>query len=323
MTLRKLFKACMLASAVAAGTCAGAQTFPSKPIRILVGYPAGGTSDLQIRAIQEPLQRFLGQPVLVENKVGASGAIATAQVARAAPDGYTLLLPTNIFVIGPNLIKNVGFDPLKEFAPISLTSISPMVLVTHSSVPAGSVREFIDYARKHPGTLEFGSAGASSFGRMATELFARRAGIEMLHVPYQGAAQTTQAIAQGDIKVLISTLTAPLVSFEKEGKVRFLGAATEVSSPLLPGVPLIADVLPGFKTEVWSGIVAPVGTPANVIARLQDAIAKSLALPEVRERYATIGLTPHSSSPKEFSDRLRTEYAEWGTVIREANIKAD
>ncbi|MEO9229797.1 MAG: tripartite tricarboxylate transporter substrate-binding protein [Devosia sp.] len=216
-----------------------------------------------------------------------------------------------------------SFDPLKEFAPVSLTSLSPMVLVTHPSVPAKDLREFIAYAKKNPRKLEFGSAGASSFGRMATELFSRRAGVEMLHVPYQGAAQTTQALVQGDIKVLISTLTAPLVSFEKEGRVRFLGAATEKPNALLPGVPLIGEVLPGFKTEVWSGIVAPAGTPADVIARLQDAMTQALALPEVRERYATIGLTPTSSTPQEFTERLRKEYAEWGAVIREANIKAD
>ena len=216
MKLKKITSLAATALAVVAFTAAGpaaAQGFPSKPIRILVGYPAGGTSDLQIRAIQEPLQKILGQTVIIENKVGASGAIATVQVAKSAPDGYTLLLPTNIFVIGPNLIKDVGFDPVKDFQPISLTSLTPMVVMVNASLPARSVHELIDLAKKQPGSIEYGSAGASSFGRMTTELFSRNAGITMLHVPYQGAAQTTTALAGGDIKVLISTLTAPLVGF--------------------------------------------------------------------------------------------------------------
>lgn len=316
----------LAAAAMAAGIAcaAGAQSaWPSKPIKIVLGNPAGGTQDLQVRALQEPLQKILGQPVVVENRIGASGNVATAYVAQSAPDGYTLFLANNPFVISPNLVKNAGFDPLKDFVPVTLTSLAPMILMVHESVPARSTRELIELAKASPGKFEYGSAGASSFGRMTTELFARRAGVDMLHVPYQGAAQTTTALATGQVKVLVSTLTAPLVGFAKEGKVRMLGVSSPKPSPLLPNVPAIADALPDFSAEVWSGLVAPAGTPAPVVSSLQAAFAQALASPEVRERYAAIGVTPVSSTPDEFAARLRREQADWARVIREANIKAE
>lgn len=311
------------AAAALAALGAAAESFPTKPIRVLVGYPPGGTSDLQIRALQEPLQRLLGQPVVVENRVGAAGGIATNQVAKSAPDGYTLLLPTNIFVIAPNLSRDVGFDPLHDFEPISLTSLSPLVVMVNSQVPVRSISELIAFGKKNPGVLEFGSAGSSSFGRMATELFARRAGIQLVHVPYQGVAPSTAALASGEIKLLISTISPPLAAFEKSGKIRILGVASDKPSTLLSDKPLVSETLPGFVTEVWSGLVAPKGTPKEVIGRLRSAVVTALQMPEVRERYATIGLVPTSSSPGEFDSRLVRESAEWATLIREANIKAE
>lgn len=318
--LLPLLAAC--GAALSFGTHA-AEPYPAKPIRILVGYPAGGTSDLQIRALQEPLQRILGQPVLIENRTGAAGGIATVQVAKAPPDGYTLLLPTNIFVIAPNLSKDVGFDPVADFEPVSLTSLTPLVVMVNAQLPVHSVRELIDHAKKNPGVLEYGSAGSSSFGRMATEMFSRRAGIRLLHVPYQGVAHSTQALAAGDIRVLISTISPSLTGFEKTGRIRILGVASDKPSALLPSTPLVSETLPGFVTEVWSGLVAPKGTPPEVVAKLQAAVATALQMPDVRERYATIGLVPAPSSSAEFGARLRKETGEWATLIKEADIKAD
>ncbi|MDO9435715.1 tripartite tricarboxylate transporter substrate binding protein [Hydrogenophaga sp.] len=297
--------------------------FPTKPITIVIGSPAGGTQDLQARALQEPLQKILGQPIVIENRAGASGNVATVYVARSTPDGHTLFLANNPFVISPNLGANAGFDPVKDFVPVTVISLAPMVLMVHQSLDARSTRELVDLAKASPGKLEFGSAGVTSFGRMTTELFSRLAGVQMLHVPYQGSSQTTTALATGEIKVLVSTLTAPLVGFAKEGKVRILGVSSAKPSPLLPGVPAIADAVPGFSAEVWSGIVAPVGTPPAAVARLQAAFAQALALPEVRERFAIIGVTPSFGPSDEFASRLLRERADWARVIREANIKAD
>lgn len=319
---KRNFLAILMASALAiAGGNAAADTYPDKPIHILVGYPAGGTSDGQIRALQEPLQRILGQPVVVENKTGASGAIATAGVARAKPDGHTLLLPTNIFVIGPNLIDNVGFDPIGQFDPISLTSLTPLVLLVNEKVPAKSVSELISLAKTQPGSLTYGSAGASSYGRMATERFSQMAGIKMQEVPYQGVAKSTLALVSGEIQVLLSSPTATMNSYINEGKIRLLGVASDQQSPLLPDAPLISDSVPGFTAQVWSGLVAPKGTPPAVINKLSGAVAQALATSEAQQRYATIGLTPASSTPEAFSDRLKQEYEEWGVLIKETGLK--
>lgn len=323
MLRRQLLALAACAAAPFAQGAHAAEPYPARPIRIVVGYPAGGTSDLQIRALQEPLQRILGQPVLVENRTGAAGGIATVQVAKAPADGYMLLLPTNIFVIAPNLSKDAGFDPVADFEPISMTSLSPLVVMVNAGLPVRTVQELVDYARSNPGVLEYGSAGSSSFGRMATEMFARRAGIQLLHVPYQGVAHSTQALAAGDIRVLISTASPALLSFEKAGKIRILGVASDKPSALLPTTPLVSETLPGFVTEVWSGLVAPKGTPPDVVARLQAAVATALQLPEVRERYATIGLVPTPTSPAAFQARLQKETAEWAVLLKEAGIKAE
>jgi tripartite-type tricarboxylate transporter receptor subunit TctC len=321
MNKRNFLKIAGASALAAASWNAAADTYPDRPIHILVGYPAGGTSDGQIRALQEPLQRILGQPVVIENKTGASGAIATTAVARAKPDGYTLLLPTNIFVIGPNLIDNVGFDPITQFDPISLTSLTPLVLLVNEKVKATSVNELIALAKKNPGALTYGSAGASSYGRMATENFSKMAGIKMQEIPYQGVAKSTLALVSGEIQVLLSSPTATMSSYVNEGKLRLLGVASDKPSPLLPDAPLIGDSLPGFNAQVWSGLVAPAGTPPAIIRKLSDAVAQALATPEAQKRYSTIGLTPASSTPEAFAQRLKQEYREWGTLIKETGLK--
>lgn len=297
--------------------------FPNRPITIVVPYPPGGTTDVLARVLQEPLQRLLKQPVIIDNKAGASAVLGTKFVAKAPADGYTLLFPNNGLVISPQVSKDANYEPLKDFAPISLVSLQPMVLVVNPAVPAKTVREFIDYAKANPGKLDFATAGSASFGHLATELFSRKAGIEMVHIPYKGQAPTTQAILTGESKVLLSTSSSQMNAFIKEGKVRLLGVSSLEPSPLAPGAPPIADTVAGFNPEVWFGLFAPAGTPRDAVMKLNEAIAKALALPEVKEKFETAGAAATASTPEQLGSRIAEEWATWTRVIREANIKTD
>ena len=297
--------------------------FPTRPITIVVPYPPGGTTDVLARVLQEPMQRFLKQPVIIENKAGASAVLGTKFVAKAPANGYTLLFPNNGLVISPQVSKDADYAPLKDFAPVSLVSLQPMILVVNPSVPAKTVQELIDYAKANPGKLDFATAGPASFGHLATELFSRRAGIQMTHIPYKGQAPTTQAILTGESKLLLSTSSSQMNAFIKDGRVRLLGVSSLQASPLAPGAPPIANTLSGFNPEVWFGLFAPAGTPRDVVAKLNEAIVKALALPEVKEKFETAGAAATGSTPEQLGARITEEYATWTSVIREANIKSE
>lgn len=309
-----------------AGLCgwAAAQSFPSRPIRMIVPYPAGGTTDIMARTLQEPMQKTLGQPIIVENKAGAAGAIGAREVARAAPDGYTILFSNN----GPSsttplLVKDAGYDGLKDFAPISQVSAAPLFVMVNAAVPANDLKSFIDYARKQPNALEYATAGIGSLGHLATELFANTAGIRMVHIPYKGQAPTTNAIVTGEVKVLITTSSGTMNNFIKEGKVKLLAVSSSEPSPLAPGVPTVDSVLPGYRVDIWFGLLAPAGTPPDVIAKLNDAVVKALALPEVQERFRSFGVIAKSSTPAQLGELIADETPRWTRVVREANIKAE
>src|SRR5476649_1025794 len=229
---------------------AAAQGFPSKPIHIVVPYPAGGTTDLMARALQEPMQKTLGQPVIVDNKPGAAGAIGAREVARSTADGYTLLFSNN----GPSsttplLVKDAGYDGLSDFFPVSLVSTAPLFVVVNAAVPANDLKSLIDYARSQPNGLEYASAGIGSLGHLASELFARMAGIKMIHIPYKGQAPTSNAVMTGEVKVLITTSSSTMNSYITAGKVKLLGVSTPEPSALAPGAPVVGSVLPGYKVE--------------------------------------------------------------------------
>jgi tripartite-type tricarboxylate transporter receptor subunit TctC len=316
--------ALVAAATLGASPPASAQgAFPVRPITIVVPYPPGGTTDVLARVLQEPLQRFLKQPIVIENKPGAAAGVGTKYVARAPADGYTLLFPNNGLLIGPLVSKDAGYDPIKDFAPVSLVSVQPMILVVNPTVPVNSVQQLIDYARANPGKLEYATAGAGSFGHLATELFSRRADVRMLHIPYKGQAPTTQAILTGESKVFLSTTSSQMNGFIREGKLRLLGVASLQPSPLAPGATPIAATLPQFNAEVWFGLVAPAGTPRAVVAKINEAVTMALALPEVREKFDTAGAQPATSTPDEFGKRLGDEFGNWTTIIREANIKVE
>jgi tripartite-type tricarboxylate transporter receptor subunit TctC len=313
-----------LAAALLTSGAALAQSgFPSKPIRVIVPYPAGGLSDFQIRAMVEPLGKLLGQPVVVDNRPGASGAIGTQAAATSAPDGHTLVFVNNGFVITPHLNKQAGYDALKNFTAVSLVTTSPMVLVVNNEVPSSTVPEFIEYIKSRPAGIEYGSAGTASFGHMATALFSQATGLNMVHVPYKGEAPMTMALRTGEVKLLITTPSPSMMGAVRDKQLKLLGVACTKPAPLLPGVRQISDTVPGYSAEVWFGLFAPAGTPPEHITRLNDALAKVLAMPEIKEKYAGVGASATHSTPAAFNEITRAESARWGELIARTGLKAE
>ncbi len=308
--------------ALAAPGAGQAQSFPSKPITIVVPYPAGGTTDTLARVMQEPLQKLLGQTIIIENRPGASAIVGTKLVANAPPDGYTLLMPNNALAITPHVSKEGGWT-IKDFAPISMISLQPMVLISNPILPAHNVAQLIDYAKANPGKVEFATSGPASFGHLATELFMRQAGIQMTHIPYKGTAPIAQALLTGEVKVLLSTTTSQMNQYVKEGRLRMIGVASAEPSPLAPGAEPIMKTLKDYQAEVWFGLLAPAGTPKAVITRLNEAVVKVLQMPEMKGKFEMSGAAPAPSTPEQFAARIADENASWSKVVREAGIKAE
>ena len=321
--MRRLFTL-LFAAAIAAPASLLAQGFPGKPIRILVPYPAGGTTDLMARALQEPLQKSLGQPMLIENKPGASGIIAAREVARSTPDGHTLLfINSGIVAVTPYVVKDAGFDSIKDFSPVALVSTAPLMVVVNPAVPASDLKGFIEYVKQQPNPVEFASAGTGSFGHLASELFARTAGLKMTHIPYKGQAPTTNAIVAGEVKMLITTASAAMNGFIASGKLKLLGVTSPEASPLAPGAPPVASALPGYAAETWFGFIAAANTPVDVVGKLNDAINRSLETPEMQKRFAGFGVQARTATPKRVSEMIAEDVARWAPVIRDNNIRAD
>ena len=299
-----------------------AQAFPDKPIRLLIPYAAGGTTDAMARVLQDPLQKALGQPVIVENKAGASGILAAREVIRSKPDGYTLFFVNNGNVaVTPSVVKDANYDGLKDFTSIALVSSAPMVAVVPAALPVNDLRGFVEYAKKNP--VSYASAGVGSFGQLATELFANRAGLKMTHVPYKGQAPTTNAILSGEVQLLITTPSAAMNEFIQQKRIKLLAVTSPEPSPLEPGTPTIASVLPGYAAESWFAIIGPAGMPADVVAKLNDAVTKAVQLPEIQQRFTSFGVIPKTATPKRVSEMTAEEIARWTPVIRDNNIRAD
>jgi len=307
----------------AGAVCAQADNFPSRPITIVVPYPSGGTSDGQVRMIQEKLGKLLGQPVVVENKAGASGAIGAQLVARAKADGYTLLYPNSGLLIAPLLNDKAGYDPLKDFKPITLVTAVPMVLVANKAVPGNSVTDFLQYVRTQPNGVTYASAGTASYGHISSARFAQMAGIKVEHVPYKGEANTTLAVRSGEVQMLLTTPSSAMLGQVQQGNIKLLGVATANPSPLLPGVPTLNKTVPGFTSEIWFGLLAPAGTPDNVVAKINAAIKTVMADPAIREKLQPTGAMPQTSTPAEYAKLMKDEYAQLREVISKYGIKAE
>ena len=299
-----------------------AQGYPDKPIHLLIPYAAGGTTDIMARVLQEPLQKSLGQPIVVDNKPGASGIIAAHETIRAKPDGYTLFFVNNgNLAVVPKVVKDANYDGLKDFTSVALVSGAPMVAVVPASLPVNDLRGFIAYAKTH--SISYASAGVGSFGQLATELLASRAGLKMTHVPYKGQAPTTNAVIAGDVQLLVTTPSAAMNDFIATKRLKLLAVTSPEPSPLEPGTPTIASVLPGYAAESWFAIVGPAGMPADVVAKLNEAITKALQIPEVQQRFTSFGVIVRTASPKKLAEMTADEITRWTPVIRDNNIRAE
>ena len=299
-----------------------AQAWPSKPVRIVNGFAAGGPSDLLSRAVAEKLQAAWGQPVLVEARTGANGNIAMEYVAKAPADGYTLLtIPAGNAVVLPHLNAKLPYDPLKDFAPITMLGTVPNVLVVGPQVPAKDLKELVALAKSQPGRLSFASPGVGATPHMAGELLKAVAGLDMLHVPYKGTTPAIADVMGGQVTMFFSQMSNAL-PLARQGKVRALGVASLQRHPAVPDIPTIAEQgYPGFEATAWYGLVGPAALPGDIVARVAADATKALQMPDVRERLAALGVDPVGGTPKEFDQRLRAEYARWGELIRKAGIK--
>jgi tripartite-type tricarboxylate transporter receptor subunit TctC len=302
---------------------ASAQGFPGKPVRIVVPFPPGGGTDVVARTVAPKMQEILGQTVLIENRAGAGGNIGTDFVAKAPADGYTLLVASAATAINNTLAKNPGWELTKDFAPVVLLVLNQSLLAVHPSVPAANLRELIALAKAKPGQLTFASYGNGSSAHLIGELFKMTAGVDLLHVPYKGAAPAVNDLLGGQVSMLFADVAA-ILPHAKAGKVRPLGIGSARRFGGLPDVPTIAEAgVPGFEGGGFLGLVAPAGTPRDVVNALNAAAVKSLAMPDVNERLNALASPPVGESPEYFGRFLRGEIDKWARVIRAGNIKAD
>lgn len=308
---------------VAAGDAAAQSSFPEKPIRVVVGFPAGSQADAATRLLSQKLSETLGKPVLVENVPGAAGNIATERVAKAAADGYTLASAVNAQIIINPRLYDLPFDPAKEFAPISQVYLSPNVLVVHNAVPAKSVKELLALARARPGDLTFATGGSGSSPHLAGALFKSMAGVDIREIPYKGVVAAMPDLLGGRVMMMFSVIAVALPSV-RDGKLRALAVTSLKRSPALPEVPTVDESgVRGFEVTTWGGLLAPTGTPAMIVRKLHQETIKALAQPDLRGKFGDLGLETIGNSPDEFATVIRAEGPKWGKRLREAGIKVD
>jgi tripartite-type tricarboxylate transporter receptor subunit TctC len=306
--------------ALAPSTSRAQDPYPTRPVTIIVPWAPGGSTDILARAVAEPLQRSLGQPVVVENRSGASGNVGSAAVARARPDGHTLLFGSmSTHAMNGALFRDMPFDGAEDFTAISLLAYVLNTMVVHPSVPANTVAEFIAHARANPGKVAYASAGAGSTNHLCAAMFARMTGIEMVHVPYRGGAPAVLDTVAGQTQLLFSAGTQTL-GHVRDGRLKLVGVTEGRRSRLLPEVPTVAETVPGYEMAVWYGALGPKGMPRSLVARLNAEINRALLLPEARDKMAAIGVEVVNETPEAFAAVLRADAEKWGKVIRELGI---
>lgn len=325
MRYQHSFRNALLVIALAFGAqLSMAQTFPDRPITLVVPNPPGGLVDTSARLLSEPLSRVIGQPVIVDNKPGASGNTAYQYVAKAKPDGYTLLISYSGYHVGnPALMDKLPWDPIKDFSPVALLTVSTNVIAVHPSVPVNNLKEFIAYAKANPGKLNYASQGNGSVSHIGTEIFKQTTGVDMVHVPYKGSGAAIQDVLAGQVQVFISTPPS-LMQHIQSGKLKGLAVTGKSRHPGMPNVPTTTEAgLPSFQLESWVALYAPTGTPAPVITKLTDSVKQSLAMPEVKERAEAAGVELRYLSPTAMDALLKKELPYWNKAIKAAHITLD
>ena len=300
-----------------------AQPFPSKPIKIIVPFPAGGTVDFFARVISAKLSDALGQSVLVENRAGAGGNIAAEAVAKAAPDGYTLLMGSEIIAINTSLYSKIGYDPVKDLAPITLVGTVPNILIVHPGLPVNSVNDLIALAKKTPGKSSFASTGQGTSTHLSSELFKLMANVDMLHVPYKGGPPAIADLISGQVNMMFINMPTG-IPHVRSGKAKIIAVSSIKRVSQLPDVPTVDQAgVKGFETSAWSGLYAPAGTPADIINRLNVEVVKILKQPGVKEQLMAQGAEPVGDSPEEFSRFTLAEISKWAKIIKISGAKVD
>ncbi|HEX2011852.1 MAG TPA: tripartite tricarboxylate transporter substrate binding protein [Roseateles sp.] len=303
---------------------AGAQAaWPARPVKLIVPYPPGGFTDVTARLVAQKLQERLGQPVLVDNKPGANSIIGVDQMAKSPADGYTMAVVIAAYAANTTLYPKLPYDPARDIAPVALIGLSPLVAAVHNDAPFKTAAELIAYAKRNPGKVSFGSSGNGSAAHLSTELLKALTGSFMVHIPYRGAAAALTDLMGGQIQLFLDAASG-LINPGKSGKVRLIGVAADKRLPALPEVPtFIEQGIAGFTGSTWAGILAPAGTPAEVVRRVADEVHAIVRLDEVRQRLEGMGTVPMGGSSAEFAAFIASETAKWGKVIRDAKVKAD
>lgn len=326
MQLRSMFSALLplAAALVAAAPAMANDAFPSKPVRIVVGFSPGGSNDIVARLLAPKLADGLGQQVVVENKPGAGGNIAAQTLLSAPPDGHTLMMcTTGTLSIQPHLVKNMPFNPETDLQPVTLIANAPYLLLVNASVPAKNVQELIDYAKRKPGALNFASSGNGTGGHLAGEMFKSKAGVNIVHVPYKGTGQAMTDLLAGQVSIIFDQAVSSM-PYAKSGKLRVLAVASPQRLKGLPDIPTVSESgVPQFDPVTWTGLCASKGTPAAAIQRVQRELAKVLAMPDVSQKLVADGLEPVGSTPEKFREFLVADKAKWGKVIQDAGVVAE
>jgi len=319
----KLVAICALLVAALAAEHAAAQAYPAKPLRMIVAQSAGGNADIVARAVGQKLAAALGQPVVIDNRGGGGGIIAADMVVKAPPDGYTLLLASSAFGVTPSLQQKLPYDPLRDLAPITLVASAPNILVVHPAQPLKSVRELVAYARANPGKLNFGSSGNGGSTHLAGELFKLMAGIDIVHVPYKGAAPALVDLLAGNVQLMFASMPSA-ITHVRAGRLRALAVTGARRSAAAPELPTVAETgLADFETSAWQGMFAPAATPRAIITRLHSEVARAVNLPDLKERLTAEGAEPVANTPEDFAAYLRRELPKWAKVVKAAGIRAD
>jgi len=320
--LSGLLAACT-AGALAGAAAASAANYPDRPIRFLLGQAPGGGQDIISRALAQKLSETLGQSVIVDNRAGAGGTLATALAVKAAPDGYTALIVSSTFAINPTLYKKLPFDQKKDLLPVTQFASTPFILLVHPALPVGSVRELIAYAKKRPGELNYASGGIGNSGHLAGALFGKLAGVQLTHIPYKGTGLAMPDVLAGRVQILFNSMIQGL-PYARRRDLNALAVTTAKRSVLMPELPTIAEAgLPGYQFESWYGLMVPAGTPRAIVARINGEVVQALAQPEFRLQLAKSGSEPIGSTPAQFGAFLASEMSRWAGIVRSSGMKVE